>query len=209
MVKLFVEGGGDAPTLKTECREGFTKFITAAGVKNLPRVVACGSRGNAYDSYRTAIQNGEEAILLVDAEAPIIPAHENGQPDQWKPWLHLKNREGDKWEKPQGAVDTDCHLMAQIMESWFISDRNTLKIFYGASFKTNKLPSETTAIETIAKLDVYTALKKATGECAKKGKYGKGSHSFKILGAIEPNKVMLASPWAKRFIDELKKKMTA
>jgi Domain of unknown function (DUF4276) len=209
VVKLFVEGGGDSTTLKTECREGFTKFITAAGVQNRPRVVACGTRGNAYDSYRTAIQNGEEAILLVDAEAPIIAAHENGEPDQWTPWLHLKNREGDEWEKPKGAEDTDCHFMAQIMESWFISDHNTLKSFYGASFKTNKLPPETTAIETIAKLCVYKALKEATSGCAKKGKYGKGSHSFKLLGAIDPNKVMLASPWAKRFIDELKKKMAA
>jgi hypothetical protein len=209
VVKLFVEGGGDAPMLKTECREGFTRFITAAGVKNRPKVVACGSRGNAYNSYRTAIQNGEEAILLVDAEAPIIAAHKDGEPDQWKPWMHLKNREGDKWDKPYGAVDTDCHLMTQVMESWFISDRNTLKTFYGANFKINKLPPEANEIETIAKLDVYAALKNATVECIKKGKYGKGSHSFKILGIINPDTVTSSSPWAKRFIDELKKKMIA
>ena len=35
MVKLYVEGGGDTAALKTACREGFTTFVTNAGIKNL------------------------------------------------------------------------------------------------------------------------------------------------------------------------------
>ena len=66
-MKLYVEGGGDAAALKTACREGFAKFLGKAGLAGrMPRIVACGSRADAYDSFCTAIGNGEAAMLLVD-----------------------------------------------------------------------------------------------------------------------------------------------
>ena len=71
MVKLYVEGGGDTNALRTACREGFTSFITKAGLVKRPRVVACGSRRDAFESFCTAIAVGEEAMLLVDSEAPV------------------------------------------------------------------------------------------------------------------------------------------
>jgi hypothetical protein len=45
--------------------------------------------------------------------------------------------------------------------------------------------------------------------CKTKAEYGKGEHAFKLLASIDPAKVMAASPWARRFVDELKKKMGA
>ena len=71
MVTLYVEGGGDSAALSSDCREGFRKFITKAGVQKRPRIVACGSRQNAYDSDCTAIANRQEAMLLVDTDAPV------------------------------------------------------------------------------------------------------------------------------------------
>ncbi len=207
LVKLYVEGGGDAAILKTECRKGFSEFIKKFGISKMPRVVACGGRQNAYESYRTAIDNGEEAFLLVDAEDPIDSAHQEGDPINWKPWAHLNSRNGDKWEKPSDANDTDCHLMAQVMESWFVADRLKLKQFYGTDFKVSKLPLEGTPIESIVKKSIYSSLSEATKTCRSKGQYGKGSHSFKILSEIDPDKVVDASPWAKRFLIELRKRM--
>lgn len=209
MVKLYVEGGGDTAALKTACREGFTTFVTKAGLKNRPRIVACGSRRDAFDSFCTAIASGEEAILLVDSEDTVIAQNQQGQPDSWQPWTHLKARTGDGWDKPAGAADTQCHLMVQIMESWFLADRDTLKIFFGQGFKENALPAASNAIESIAKPQVYNALAQATSNCKTKAAYGKGEHSFKLLTKIDPAKVTLASPWAKRFVDELRKKMDA
>ncbi len=46
-----------------------------------------------------------------------------------------------------------------------------------------------------------------TKNCKTKAKYGKGEHSFKILATIDSQRVVNASPWAKRFVDETKKKM--
>lgn len=208
MVKLYVEGGGsDSAALKAACREGFKTFITKSGVVNRPRVVACGSRRDAYDSFCTAIRTGEDAMLLVDSEAAVDSHCQTGQPSSWRPWQHLKRRHGDGWDKPDGAGETDCHLMVQVMESWFLIDPETLRDFFGQGFNENPLPSAANAMEGIAKTAVYHGLDEATHNCKTKARYGKGEHAFKLLAKIDPRRVVDASPWARRFIDELKRRM--
>ena len=128
---------------------------------------------------------------------------------KWLPWSHLKLHGGDDWKKPNRSVDTDCHLMVQVMESWFLADRDTLKAFFGDGFKENKLPAPSRSIEGVSKAEVYQALENATDDCKTKDPYGKGEHSFKLLARIEPDKVTAASHWARRFIDALKQKMDA
>lgn len=209
MVKLYVEGGGNAAALKTACRQGFTTFLTKSGLTNRPRIVACGSRRDAYDSFCIAIRNGEEAMLLVDSESPVKAQHQTGQDDSWQPWRHLKDRPGDGWEKPRDSAETDCHLMVQVMETWFLLDRDALKRFFGQGFRENALPATTTPVEKIAKKQVYETLEQATRDCKTKARYGKGEHSFELLAKIDPHKVTAASPWAKRFIDALEKKMNS
>lgn len=122
-MKLYVEGGGDSQSLKTACRAGFTEFVTKAGLRNRPRVVACGGRRDAYESFCTAVAQGEHAMLLVDSEAPISNECQQGDDkSKWLPWRHLKERDGDGWEKPERSDDDDCHLMVQVMESCFLAD---------------------------------------------------------------------------------------
>ena len=193
--------------LKTECRKGFSAFIKKAGMSKMPKIVACGSRQNAFKSYCLAVKSGNKAFLLIDSETEIISSHQNGEPDTWLPWAHLKARVGDDWDKPEKAMDTECHLMAQVMESWFVADRAALRKFFGSDFKEAKLPAATSPIEAVEKAKIYKSLKDATTPCKSKGEYGKGSHSFKILSEINPANVQSASPWAKRFIEELKKRM--
>lgn len=204
-MKIYVEGGGDAASLKAVCRQGFSCFFENAGFKGkMPKVVACGNRNNAFDSFCTAIRQGERAFLLVDSEDAIQAVHQAGDPDQWKPWAHLQERDG--WTKQANANDADCHLMVQCMEAWFIADRQTIKEFFGRDFRENQLPAAARAIETVPKQQLYDALVKATKDC-QKGRYGKGSHSFKLLALINPEIVANASPWARRLIDILKDRM--
>jgi hypothetical protein len=103
-------------------------------------------------------------------------------------------------------IYTDCHLMVQCMETWFLADRKTLVSFYGKDFSENVLPAKERPVETIDKQQVYQSLENATKNCGKKGKYNKGDHSFQLLASINPVFVAASSPWAKRFIDELKKR---
>lgn len=204
-MKIYVEGGGDAALLKTECRQGFSRFFESAGFKGkMPRVVACGGRNDAFDSFCTAINQGECALLLVDSEDPVNVTHQQGNPDQWKPWDHLHQR--DKWDKPANADDIDCHLMVQCMEAWFIADRQALAEFFGQCFKQNQLPNSANSIESIAKRQLYTSLANATKGC-QKGQYGKGAHSFKLLALINPTSITTASPWANRLVDTLTERM--
>lgn len=201
-MKLYVEGGGDSAALKSACRAGFTKFLTEAGLNNRPRVVACGSRRDAYESFCTAIAKGDDAMLLVDSENAIDLEKYN-----WRPWDYLKIRDGDNWVKPEASAETDCHLMVQVMESWFLADRDALKDFFGQGFEDSQLPPTKRPIEQISKPEIYKALKNATKNCKTKAPYGKGEHSFKLLARIKPEKVTAASPWARRFVEGIKKKM--
>ncbi len=195
--KLFVEGGGNHnDALKTECRRAFTAFLERAGFKGrMPRVVACGGRRNAYEQFCTAIDGGEgSAILLVDAEAPVVAGD---------PWQHVAQRPGDEWDRPAGATEDHLHLMVQCMEAWFLADRRALEKFFGQGFRGNALPAATCVPEDVDKLELYNRLKQATAKTKTKGTYNKGKHSFKLLATLDPSLVRKAGGWAERFFATL------
>lgn len=212
MVKIFVEGGGESNDLRTACRKGFSTFFENAGIQrpHKPSIVACGGRSKAFEAFCTALANGEEAFLLVDSEEAVKPAPQPKDSQgsvSWRPWIHLVQRKGDEWRQPVNATDRQCHLMVHCMENWFLADREALAAFFGQGFEVNKLPAVENDIESIPKPTVYESLAKATAHCKKKAQYGKGEHSFKLLAVINADKVINASPWAKRLVDELKSKM--
>ena len=196
-IRLYVEGGGDSKLLRSECRKGFREFIEkAAPTKRKPRITASGGRKQAYDDFCTAHSNakrGETVLLLVDSEAPV---------DSASPWEHLSARPGDKWLRPNGASDEQCHLMVQCMETWFLADLAALRHFFGQGFHENALPANP-SVESIPKNDVLSSLQKATRQCKTKGPYGKGTHSFQLLATIDPTEVTAASLWAQRFVETL------
>ena len=198
-IKIFVEGGGDRNLLRRECRKGFSNFFSKAGMKGrMPSVVASGSRREAFDDFRAAVHRPGKydfIVLLVDSEDPV--AAETG------PWQHLKKR--DNWDQPSETTDDQVHLMVQCMEAWFLADKKRLMEYYGKDFKQNALPARQD-IEKIPKDDVLNGLKNATRSGVSKGEYEKGQHSFDILAQIDPNKVIVASPHAKRLVDTLNEK---
>lgn len=198
---LYVEGGGDTGKLHDACRRGFSMFLEKAGVtKNRPRIVACGGRSRAYDKFRTALREGKRALLLIDAEASV---------KETSPWLHLQNRPGDGWAKPDNATDDHCHLMVECMENWFLADRETLRAFFGQDFRETALPPRSRGIETVPKDTAIDALVKATQGCKPTLRYRKGERSFDLLARIDPAKVTAASPWAARFVTAVETAMTA
>ncbi len=188
--KVYVEGGGGKQQNR-DCRKGFTEFLTKAGVPSgTIEIEACGPRGEAYNTFRADSRKGLPAILLVDAEGPVTTR---------STWRHLKGN--DNWDRPEGATDGQCHLMVQVMESWFLADLKTLESFFGTGFLRRAFPGNPN-VEDVPKHDVLNGLERATRNTGK-GRYSKGAHSFNILAMLDPEKVKKASPHANRFIESL------
>ncbi len=92
--------------------------------------------------------------------------------------------------------------MVQVMESWFLADREALKAFFGKGFRGQTIP-KSPHIEDVPKERVISVLGKATAACGP-GKYAKGNLSFSLLAAISPAKVEAASPIAKALFERLR-----
>lgn len=195
-VKIYVEGGGnDNSRLCAELRQGFQSLFIKAGLEGkLPSVTASGSRDDAFNDFKMAIKNlkkDEAVLLLVDSEDPINSIQTK--------WQHVKNR--DSWDKPFGASEDNLFFMVECMESWFLADKDALKSFYGKDFHEKKL-STNTNLEAIKKTAIYDSLSEATKDTTK-GRYGKGTHSFKILATLDAAKVKAHGNFAKDFFDHI------
>lgn len=191
---LYVEGGGDGKALRTKCREGFSKLLRRAGCEQrMPRIVACGGRAHAFEAFECKLRIADAVpVLLVDAEARV---------DGEDPWGHVRQRVGDGWQRPPSARSEQLHLMVQLMETWLLADRQALADFFGSGFRARALPANT-RVEEVPKADVLSKLRAATRE-SHKGEYDKGSHSFEVLGRVDPKRLSMASPWARRFFEHM------
>ena len=187
--QVYVEGGAPGKLAK-QCRVAFGTFLENAGVaRETFQVVACGSRGDAYGKFSRDARKRLPAILLVDAEGPVRTA---------TAWQHLQATDG--WQRPPGAADDQCHLMVQVMESWFLADVDALESFYRQPIQRQALPKNPN-VEAIPKQDVLDGLEGATRRTTK-GRYVK-AHAFDLLVALDPAKVTSASPHAERLIQAL------
>lgn len=195
--RIFVEGGGDSKELQTRCREGFHKLLEKSGfTRRVPRIVACGSRNDAYDAFKTAQESGNFSlvILIVDSEDPVK--------DIEKTWEHLKNR--DKWACPANATDEQVFLLTTCMETWIIADRAALTRLYGSRLQTSALPA-TTDMEQRNRHDIQDALVRATRNCS--NAYAKNKRSFDALANVDPGELQKLLPSFVRMIRLLNVKL--
>jgi hypothetical protein len=192
---IYLEGGGDSEGLRRRCREGFRKLFARCDFKRMPKLVACGGRGNAFDRFCTAHADGkEDAILLVDSEDPIA--------DIGKTWPYLKLR--DNWDKPEGAVDEQVLLMTTCMETWIVADRAALRTYFKNNLNENQLPASVN-LEERQRHSVQDSLQNATKDC--KNKYEKGKRSFEVLAVLSRLTLEQHLPSFKRARKELAKKL--
>jgi len=201
--KLYVEGGSvgaDSKEIQARCREGFKKLLLKIGLTNrLPRIIACGSRNEAYDSFKTEHLAGKMAYvaLLVDSEALTI----NGE----NPWGHLKIR--DDWNCPTGATDDQVFLMTTCMETWIIADKDGLSRFYEKykkCLRSGGLPS-TVNLEAKDSHVVQNALLAATQDCS--NAYMKNKRSLEALATVDPAVLQSLLPAFARMERILKNKL--
>lgn len=186
---VYMEGGAPG-RMARDLRNAARSFLERAGVaRESFQVTACGSGADAYDKFGEAVQKGRAAFLLADAEEPVTASG---------PWEHLGQRGENRWSRPSGSTDEQCHLMVQVMESWFLADPDALATYYGQGFHRQALPRNP-LVEQVPKDDVLNGLNRAASG-TKKGDYRKQRDSSKILEAIDPMKVRNASPYADRLL---------
>ena len=195
-VRIVIEGGGSGETPDKDFRQAWTQFFESAGlVGRMPRVVRGEGREQTFDKFRTALQRrrpNELPILLVDSEGPVVPGR--------SAWEHLHNQ--DNWNQPPGAADDSAYLMVQVMETWFLADREALRRFFGPSLNENHF-SQWPDLEAVPKDTVLNAMEMSTANCQRP--YSKGKVSFELLGQIDPDIVATACPHAGQLLDYLRR----
>lgn len=190
-IRVYIEGDttqkGKFNTISL--REGFNYFfrelIEKAKAKNITlRLILCGSKYETFKDFLNAAKVYEDSfvLFLIDSDAPI---DEDETP---KSFLQKQN---PLWHL-QDAEENQCHLMIQVMESWFFADKDKLAEFYGQNFNRGAL-ARNRNIERIPKADVESGLANATRN-TQKGEYHKTRHGAKILELINPQKVRAAAP---------------
>lgn len=157
-VRVYVEGGGDYKhtDTATACRSGFRQLFEKLGLPaRRLSVIACGSRGQTFKDFRTAVRQeaADFVILLVDSEGPLEGAVSS--------WAHLAVR--DKWRPPAITTEDQAHLMVQCMEAWFLADKDVLGHFYGQGFLPSSLPHRPD-IEQVPRVELLRALRQAFTE---------------------------------------------
>ncbi|HEX8391019.1 MAG TPA: DUF4276 family protein [Longimicrobium sp.] len=141
----------------------------------------CGSRESTYEDFRMAVREHTSAVvlMLVDAEAPVT------QPER----EHLLSVDG--WDL-SFARQNQIHLMAQMMESWFLADPDALQQFYGHGFRVSALPASPD-VEQVPKNTVEKALASATRQ-TRPGAYHKTKHAPQLLANLSPARVRARAP---------------
>ena len=154
-------------------------------------LVPCGANG--VDKFMDGLKEHPNAvnILLIDSEGSYTPG------------LLREVRQHDHWDAGAGAQVTDAQInfMVQLMESWFLADRQALRAYYGQSFLENRLPGNQ-LVEQVPKDDVLNGLAITTASSSK-GKYHKTRHAPDLLARIDPSKVRDAAPNCARLFDYL------
>lgn len=184
-VRVYFEGD-------RSLRIGFSKFFEGFRLPGI-RIAPVPCKANAIADFMSGLKSYPKAVnvLLIDAEKPYATN------------LFQEVRQHDHWDYATGlnVSDDRIHFMVQVMESWFLADKQALSAYYGRSFAANRLPPNP-AIEEIPKDDVLSGLSDAT-RATTKGRYHKTNHGPRLLEAIDPAKVRAAAPNCSRLFDFL------
>lgn len=196
--KIYIEGGGGSKDLHTRCRQGFRQVLERCGFGGrMPRLVACGSRSETIDDFRTAQDRSgpdDYVAMLVDSEEPVANVEET--------WGHLRMHDG--WDPPTGADDEQVLLMTTCMETWIVTDRAALRAHFDEQFQESALPSLTN-MELRDRHEIQNALERATRQC--KNPYAKGKRSFEVMAKLNPAELRKHLPSFERCVRVLGAKL--
>ncbi len=186
-IRIYFEGDD-------RLRPGFHSFfadLRAAAWARRIRLQLVAGRGQVVRVFINALAQYPAPdtlnILLMDSEGP-----DNSQLRQ-----QLERR--SDWRPPGGSSvsDEQIHWMVQVMEAWFLADRDALRRYYGQGLLVNRLHGSATDVESIPKDDVLRGLARAT-EQTPKGRYHKTQHAPELLERVNVETVRRNAPACER-----------
>jgi len=192
-INIYIEGGArnQDRAASAALRRGFSMFLTKLcpeiRARNIElNTVIVGSTELTCKIFTQANEKSPDKffVLLVDSDIAVDETEKSKN--------FLQNNPKLKKCDLRDVEEKQCHLMVQVMETWFLADVEALKNYFGRDFKKNKLP-KTVNIEAIAKDDVLDSLKEAT-QTRKSSGYHKIKDGAKLLEKISPQKVREAAP---------------
>lgn len=200
-ISIYMEGGGTGKENRAALRQGMDAFLRslkeAARNKALRwKLVCCGPRDEAFRGFRSAIDNGDNAVtvLLVDAEGPVNQV----------PRDHLQGR--DNWDLSFASEDA-VHLMVQAMEAWIVADPVALAEYYGQGFGVRQLP-QAANLQVVQKADLMRGLDRATRGTSK-GRYHKSRHASDLLKRVDAGKARERCAHCERLFETLDRTVAA
>ena len=196
---IYLEGGASGPDskeLQIRCREGFRKLLEKCDYKGrMPSLVACGSRGAAFDDFKIALGAkgaSDYVAMWIDSEDPLTDLNAT--------WVHLARR--DNWVQPVEATDDQVLFMTTCMETLFAADHGALADHYKSELQVSALPP-LFELEKRGRHDVQAMLVHATRNCT--NAYAKGKRSFEVLAKLTPstlNKYLPSFVRTRRILDQ-------
>ena len=175
---VYLEGGA-------HLRRPMRNFLRRAVGSDISiDVDACRSRDRAIARFGRI--SSPDALLLIDSEGDDVNA--------------LRQIVASRARLP-GILDR-TFFMVQLMEAWFLADREALQEYYGPRFNARVLPNNSQP-ETILKNDVIGRLRDATRGTPKRV-YDKTAHAPALLNLLNPAAVYTACPNFASLIDFLR-----
>lgn len=175
---VYLEGGN-------HLRRPMRNFLRRAVGNNIAlNILPCRDRDRAIRLFGQT--SSSDALLLIDSEGDDLTTlrqfvlSRTGFPD---------------------ATDRSF-FMVQLMEAWFLADRQALVAYYGQGFNAGRLPGNRQP-ERIPKRDVEQGLRNATAGTSK-GAYDKTDHAVELLAQLNPTAVYSACPNFKLLVDHLR-----
>ena len=181
-VRIYFEGD---PSL----RRGFSEFFNSVnGLARHPKLIA--ARGTPVRDFMAGVRRNPRSVnvLLMDSEGP----------DNGDLIAGLKARRDWDVSVAQAVVDDQLHFMVQVMETWFLADRDAISAYYGPQLQQGRLPNNPT-VETIGKRDVLQSIEAAT-RGTQKGTYHKTRHAPQLLAKLNAARVRSAAPACDRLL---------
>ena len=104
----------------------------------------------------------------------------------------------EPWEL-SSPTDGQCHLMAQVMESWFLADPAALERFYGQGLRARQIPKRQN-VEEVPKAEVMTVLETPTAT-RRRASTTRTSTGRCILESLDPQRVRARAPHCDRLFE--------